>query len=260
MFKKHWMLKGKRVPTETGAQQILEAKGINVVDVQDYLHPKRTTFDIDINEFVGYLPKEELLDTSNKNWHDRPCYMFRDSNVLLEGVAQAQVLLKTMVVNELPAAMEEAFAKQTVPVQVDKAVQESVMAACVYDAEQKMLARKKIPERPAYVLPRDYGISDDRKNRLLTAKLLTHCERLAGHALNTSRKVMSDAFFVVNLEKEGDLIQFEVKADTMIAAKAPIAKLSKLGDAELPNLFPIKHTISIPVENIYRQRRVFRKF
>jgi large subunit ribosomal protein L37 len=260
MFKKHWLVQGKRVPTETGAQQILQAKGINVVDVQEYLHPKRTTFDMDPNEFVGYLPKEEQLDSTHKNWHDRPCHLFRDSNVLLEGVAQAQVLLKTMVINELPTAMEEAVAKQKVPAQVDKAVQESVMAACVYDAEQKVLARRKIPERPAYVLPRDYGITDGRKNRLLTIKLLTHCERLAGHAVTVSRKVMSDAFFVVNVEKEGDLVQFEVTADTMIAAKAPISTTSKLGDVELPTLFPIKHTISIPAENIYRQRQVFRKF
>jgi hypothetical protein len=96
-------------------------------------------------------------------------------------------------------------------------------------------------------------------SRLLIAKLINHCERLAGVAVTKNRKVLTNAFFVVPVEKEGDLIQFEVNADTFMSAKTPITPFSKVEDVELPNIFPIKPTISIPTENIYKQQRIYRK-
>lgn len=42
-------------------------------------------------------------------------------------------------------------------------MQESILAAHLLDAEQKKTAKIKVPERPAFVLPRVYGITDSRK-------------------------------------------------------------------------------------------------
>jgi large subunit ribosomal protein L37 len=81
----------------------------------------------------------------------------------MEGVTQAQVLLKAIVINELPAKLEESLTKQNIPTIADLAMQQSVMAACVFDAEQKKTAIVKLADRPAYVLPRGYGITDARR-------------------------------------------------------------------------------------------------
>lgn len=46
---------------------------------------------------------------------------------------------------------------------MDKSMEEAVLASHLLDAEQKKTAIIKVPERPAFVLPRVYGITDSRK-------------------------------------------------------------------------------------------------
>ena len=43
MFKKHWIVQGKRVLRETGAKQVLAAKGIPVVDALEFVKKKQLT-------------------------------------------------------------------------------------------------------------------------------------------------------------------------------------------------------------------------
>lgn len=39
MFKKHWLVQGKRVPRDTGAKAVLESRGKRVVDAVEYAYP-----------------------------------------------------------------------------------------------------------------------------------------------------------------------------------------------------------------------------
>lgn len=39
MFKKHWLVQGKRVPRDTGAKAVLEARGKEVLDAVQYTNP-----------------------------------------------------------------------------------------------------------------------------------------------------------------------------------------------------------------------------
>lgn len=58
--------------------------------------------------------------------------------------------------------------------------------------------------------------------------------------------------FSLPLEKEGDLIQIKIQADTFISSKKPITLTdTKLSETELPSLFPMQNTISLPQTNIY---------
>lgn len=98
-----------------------------------------------------------------ENWHSDPIYMFKDTNVLLEGVPQAQILLNTIKFTGYPEKLEELIHKTTIPTTVDKSMQQSVVNACVYDAEQAKLGYKvKDHARPAFNFPRVYGITDIR--------------------------------------------------------------------------------------------------
>lgn len=202
-------------------------------------------------------------DETHPLWNNRPAYIYRDQNVVLEGLLQAQLLTKSVVVKRLPNHLEEALSKVNVPDNVDKSFQESVLSSHVLDAEQEKLAIVKNPLRPAFVFPRTYGITDYRRTKLTIAKLLLHCERMAGRSLTSSRKIVSDAFFSFPYERDNDLIQFEIQAETMMISKTPIQDFPvdrNIASLELPDLFPVKATITIPTYNIYEKRDIYRKF
>lgn len=40
MFKKHWQIQGHRIPTDTGAETDLTARGLKVVDANEFLAVK----------------------------------------------------------------------------------------------------------------------------------------------------------------------------------------------------------------------------
>lgn len=43
MFKKHWLVQGRRTPKDSGARAVLEARNIEVVDALEVAQPKRET-------------------------------------------------------------------------------------------------------------------------------------------------------------------------------------------------------------------------
>lgn len=101
-----------------------------------------------------------------------------------------------------------------------------------------------------------------KSSRLILAKLIHHCENLSGQTINSGRRIVNNAFFSVPFEKDGDLIQMEVHADTFITSKKSLQSFEFEGSAEeqeLPNLFPIKATITLPTKNIYQSQDIYRK-
>ncbi|XP_058452028.1 large ribosomal subunit protein mL37 [Malaya genurostris] len=251
-FKKHWITQGKRVPAETGAQTELAARGIPVVDPNELIKTKREFVPFEI---VGQLPPKVKRDVNHPLYKSEPCYLFSDGNVLLEGVKQAQALLNTVVYDELPLKVEERLESTKIPTQLERSMQQSVLAALVFDAEQVKTAIVKVPDRPAFKLPRNYGISNERKNRLLLSKLLIHCERFAGKTVTSTRKIIENVNFIVPVTKHLDRIQFSLKADTFMTSTGPITPLDSAvyrpQDQNLPDLFPVKETVTIPTTNFY---------
>ena len=112
---------------------------------------------------TGYLPKEVKYDETYKLWKANAAYSYGDTYVLLEGVPQAQLLLKTHVVDQLPEQIEKLAENSAISSQSDLNMHNAILSSHIFDAEQKKLAKQKVPDRPAYNLPRNFGISDDRK-------------------------------------------------------------------------------------------------
>lgn len=83
--------------------------------------------------------------------------------MLLEGVQQAQVLTKTLCVDRLPTKIEELVENSIIPEASEASIRNAILTANVFDAEQKKLAIRKDPNRPAFVFARDYGITDARR-------------------------------------------------------------------------------------------------
>lgn len=111
----------------------------------------------------GYLPKEEVFDSTHPLWKEQKCHIFGDSNVLIEGMRQAQLLTKSAVVDGLPASVEQVIDSIKIPSRSDAFMQDAVRTSFLFDAQQEKLPIRKVPEKPAYVLPRDYGITDFRR-------------------------------------------------------------------------------------------------
>ncbi|XP_019541947.3 large ribosomal subunit protein mL37 [Aedes albopictus] len=254
-FKKHWIVQGKRVPAETGAQAELAARGIPVVDPNELISERRVVDPSQRVQVVGQLPPEVQLDENHPLYKREQCYLYRDRNVLLEGVRQAQVLLNTVVYDELPLRVEERLDKMKIPTPLDRSMQQSVLAALVFDTEQVKTALVKDPERPAFKFPRVYGISNEKRNRLILSKLVTHCERFLGPEVSSNRKIIANTQFIVPVTKDLDRIQFSLKVDSFITSTAPIKPLDnsvyRPQDQSLPDIHPVKETVTIPTTHFY---------
>lgn len=112
---------------------------------------------------VGAYERPIPLDQNHPDYKEQPCYTLKSTNVLLEGMAQAQVLTKTIVAeNKLPPSIEE-LAQVPAPSAIHESIKKAILSANVFDCEQKKLPKKKDPERPAYNFPRILGITDRRR-------------------------------------------------------------------------------------------------
>ena len=53
------------------------------------------------------MPLPIKNDETHPNWHDSPCRMYEDNDLLIEGVPQAKILTKTIQIGEqLPDRIE----------------------------------------------------------------------------------------------------------------------------------------------------------
>lgn len=112
---------------------------------------------------VGAVPKPILEDESHPNWHKKACSIFGDQNVLIGGLPQAQVLTNTLEINSFPRQIEDVLINDQLPKTVDRSVQNAIFSSQLLDAQQVKLPKVKLVDRPAFNLPRLYGISHERR-------------------------------------------------------------------------------------------------
>lgn len=83
--------------------------------------------------------------------------------MLITGKKQAQVLTKTLLVNEFPDSIQKLAANLNISKDTDIQMKNSILFAHLFEAHQEKLVKKKHPEKLMWVYPRDYGITDQRK-------------------------------------------------------------------------------------------------
>ncbi|XKL59581.1 hypothetical protein PGB90_000597 [Kerria lacca] len=200
------------------------------------------------------------LDNTHPYWHDKPCLIYKDNNVLIEGFKQAQVLTNSVVIEEgLPKKYESLYDSVSIDKE-NELIQMALASALVYDSTQKLLPIKKDLERPAWKFPRDYGITDYRKNYILCNRFLHLCELIAGLKLSQDRYTFEDAYFSVPLLRDEDLLQLQMRADLLLLSKEslpPLCSPDVTVRTELPDMFPMKCTISINEENLYKIENIY---
>lgn len=102
-------------------------------------------------------------DEHHPDYKAKGVHLYGDSNVLVSGISQAQVLTNTLAFKELPRKYEDMFVNIKVPSDVERSMQQSVLVSHLLDAEQKKTAKIVNPLRPMRPFPRNYGITDARK-------------------------------------------------------------------------------------------------
>jgi len=209
--------------------------------------------------FEDIFEKPLPLDERHPEYKEIPLYLYNDSNVLVQGIPQAQVLLKTLVFDKLPDTIMETFTNQKLPTDIERSMHQSVLVSHLLDAEQQKTAKIVNPLRPMRPYPRNWGITEQRKNLLLSLRLMTHCERFQGQIKAADRKIVNDAFFVVPFEKNQKNVQLQVTAETLMTSRKPINpfKVQPGSQNELPDIFPVSETASIPQVHFYNQQSVY---
>jgi hypothetical protein len=92
-------------------------------------------------------------------------YVFSDGNVLVHGTMQAQVLTKSIMLNELPENIERKFDTLKLPTDIERSMHQSVLVSHLLDAEQKKspIRVPLRPDKPKHIIRKEYSITDNRK-------------------------------------------------------------------------------------------------
>ncbi|XP_012251357.2 39S ribosomal protein L37, mitochondrial [Athalia rosae] len=256
MFKKHWHVQRNRRVADTRMEDVLIAKNLRVIDPKELFIKPKTRLDISIEPLV---PKPHPVNNSHPDWQDTPCLSYRDDNVLLEGENQAMVLTKTVLIaNELPETVNNLMIDHNE--QVNKLVLRALHTSHIFDAHQELLPKRKDPARPAWVFPREYGITDLRRTRYISQNLFQLCESLSGPQVAFERNLIHNGIVKVPIEKDGNLLQFTLRADLLLASTSPLKAIGSKEDGNhinLPDLYPIDSTITLKPENVYKLQNLY---
>nr|XP_022909733.1 39S ribosomal protein L37, mitochondrial [Onthophagus taurus] len=252
-IKRHWRIQGVKKPHDLGTRAVLEAQGINVVEPEDILKEKRQYEKIEV---IGFIPKPLPLDETHPNWHERICYTYNNNNVLLEGLNQAKILTNTV---EVKSGLPDNLVLKDVERNFNSKMREIIRYSHIFDAEQQKLPKIKDPLRPAFNFPRVYGITEQRVKKLLISKILNLIEVNSDYEITKTRSIFNDLTFSYPFVKKDKLIQFELKADTLLTSSKPLKPIYEgdLNNLKLPDIYPSNEVISLNKEHIYEIKNVY---
>ncbi|XP_076629516.1 mitochondrial ribosomal protein L37 [Colletes latitarsis] len=244
-----WQQQRERPVKLTKAEEILTSMGIPIQDALEVVKPPKLFTKFEHLSVPGIDP----------DLKERSCLTYNECNLLQEGISQACMLTKTLKVgDEIPEKIKSLITD--IPEHTDNLLKRIVYTTNIYDAHQEKLPKLKDPNRPSWVFPRLYGISSTRKMHNITRKFLQLCESLCGLSIAQNRTVLRDEILSVCIEKELDLLQFSLKMDLIMTSSmplTPIADTSANNEFDLPDIFPLHHTIGLSKSNIYKTEDMF---
>ncbi|EZA55817.1 hypothetical protein DMN91_011665 [Ooceraea biroi] len=249
-----WYQRRQRKVTETETERHLSQFRIQIKDALDLIKPKVERENIELPP----RPPRVTYDETHPAWKTRTCLIVRDHNVLQEGLPQAQILTNTISLSDLPSSIEDSL--PDLPGHVDDIVKRAIYNSSIFDAYQEKLPVKKDPLRPAWVFPRDFGISNGRRMRNLSRKFLQICESISGPSVAEKRCILYNEPMKLSFDKETDLIQFKLKSDVVIMSASPLKSIDDPDshvEIDLPSIYPLHHTISLDKTNFYRTEDVY---
>ncbi|KAJ8673383.1 hypothetical protein QAD02_004645 [Eretmocerus hayati] len=258
MTRKNWYAHGKVTPMPSTAEENLKKEGIEIIDPKTLWQPDKKNF---LDQFEFLKKREPPRDENHPDWKERPCTMFRDHELLVEGLPQAQQLTKTVVFqNTLPESIE-SISSQKLTEDQDKLVQRIVETSTIFDAHQEKLPKIKDPNRPAFVFPRQYGITNFRKIYNLSKKFVNLCDCICGPEIANSRTLIEDALLCLPFEKEFDLYEFWMTMDLALMAPDILKPMGQVSEdicksMTLPDLHPLHYSLGLQQDHFYNSENL----
>lgn len=256
LIKWQWRSQRKKTVIESNAEKVLASKNVPIMDAKQFLHePIFEAQKQDVKQIfeniIGPHEPPPRADRSHPLWHEEPCFVYGDHNVLVRGIEQAKVFTNTVEPESgLPQYVKELHEAYRLPDQ-DEHVQKIITSSLLYDAVQEKLPIRKDPARPAWKFPRDYGIPDKRRNNLIVSRLLQLCESSVGN-MSSNKVIAKDCFFKVPMQRNGN-ISLNVRADLLLLSDTSLAPYTNDIQGELPDIYPLDYKISLDEINIYHK-------
>ncbi|KAG7202475.1 hypothetical protein KM043_017046 [Ampulex compressa] len=210
-----------------------------VKDPLEVLQPKKLLKDKTQNDV---LDKTKVVPTLEKKM-----YSYKDHNVLQGGISQAQLLTHTVQVGtELPKQIKDGIVD--LPENVENLVKGIMYNSYIYDAHQELLPKRKDPNRPMWVFPRDYGLTTLRKSQNVSRKFLQLCESLCGLNIASDRGIIYNGHASIIIERSGDPIFLDLGMDLIVTSTKPLSPFLNPNESigmDLPDIRPLHYTIGL---------------
>lgn len=255
LIKKVWNDQRERKPADIQLESKLEKFGIKIIDPLGNCEQKK--FEKITVEQPFY--EKVKFDKTHPDWKNKVCLIYKDHNVLQNGIPQAQNLLKTIQVdNELPQQIREK--EVDISEDIHRLTERTIYASNIFDAHQEKLPKRTDPNRPAWNFPRDYGITLTRRSNNLFKQLLQVCECVNGPELARTRSIFHNGIAAVSLEKESKLLQFALSFDLVVVSTKPLTKIedqNALMELDFPSIYPFNSTVSLNKTHIYKTEDLY---
>lgn len=98
---------------------------------------------------------------------------------------------------------------------------------------------------------------------ILTNKLLQLVEKSSESEVTQSKYVSNDVESHSVFDKEDELIQFQDLSHILVTSNKPLKHEMSETDipfVEIPDLYPIKHTVTLPPEHFYSENSIYREY
>lgn len=259
-FDNNWKLQSNRPLVDYEiATKLQEKFGIKVYDGLEISEHKVPPIKYDV-PLPYQLPKP--LNSEHPLWKSRVCHLFRNTTRILEGEKQALILTKTAKISGLPKEIIDRLSEE-IPEQ-DDAVKGILRKTFSSDAIQIKLPRIFDKTRRHWRFPRIYGIPAERRLYHLYKHLLGYCDLNVFDLPSVKdRTVLMNAGVHVPVEKDGDLLLYNLRAAYLMSSKnllQPFANNEVIQDtikAPLPDIYPVKCTIDLKKVHFYEQKDYF---
>lgn len=98
-------------------------------------------------------------------------------------------------------------------------------------------------------------------SEILTNKLLQLVEKSNDSEVTQSKYVVNDVESQTLFDKEDDLIKFHEISNILVTSNKPVQHDTQkdITFVEIPDLYPVKYTITLPPEHFYQESSKYRK-
>lgn len=258
-FDRLWAVRSKRKVVDAGIPSSLHHIQDQIIEATEFVKdPKPEKPRLNIPE--PYKRNDEEIDqTNNANFQEKPIFKFDRQTRLVEGIPQVLVLLKTILYDGLPSSVQSLVGKMDFEKQ-DELVQRKILECQIWDSTQERFPKIIDVQRPGWNFARVYGIPYSRKTYSLQNQILQLCALATSkHCTYLPRSKMVEPKSHVIVEKEKENILFSFKSDYTVMQSKPLEPFGDKEETEnmtIPDIFPLRHTISLKFTNDYNDQEM----